>query len=98
MPDRPIPPRPLTTDPPKRQEPGVYPGQSAPEIPNRPGTEQEMPTRRGRPGRDIPRYPENPSHEEPLRPGRVEQPEVPGVPMPPRQEPPPTLGRVGPND
>ena len=87
MPEQPELPRPA---PPPKRQPGVHPGQGAPEIPLRP--DQEMPFRRGRPGRDIPRYPEQPSHEEPVRPGRVEQPEVPGVPQPHREEPPPVIG------
>jgi len=51
-----------------------------------------MPFRRGRPGRDIPNYPEKPSREMPMHPGRVDQPEVPGVPQPHPIEPPPVVG------
>ena len=91
MPEQPDLPRPTPQQPPRR-EPGVYPGQNAPEVPNQPGPDQEMPTRRGRPGRDIPNYPEKPSQEQPDRPGRVEQPEVPGVPVPQPREAPPVLG------
>lgn len=95
MPDQPQLPRPapLTPDHPKRQEPGVYPGQGAPEVPNKPGPEHEMPTRRGRPGRDIPRYPEQPGRDFPMHPpGRVDQPESPGFGPPQKGEPPPVIG------
>ena len=93
MPEQPDLPRPapIPNAPPQKQ-PGVYPGQGAPEIPNRPGPDQEMPFRRGRPGHDIPDYPERPSREFPVQPGRVDQPEVPGIPQPQHQEPPPVVG------
>ena len=87
MPEQPDLPRPQQTP---QKQPGIHPGQGAPEIPRQP--DQEMPTRRGRPGRDIPNYPEKPSHEMPDRPGRVEQPEVPGVPQKQPQDQPPMIG------
>jgi hypothetical protein len=77
--------------PPGRGAPGDYPGMTSPEIPNRPGPETEMPHRRGRPGQDVPRYPERPSREMPTEPGRVDQPEVPGVKPPPQEDRPPVM-------
>lgn len=60
--------------------PGTYPGESAPEVPLHPGPDEEMPTRRGRPGQDEPEYPSHPMREIPEEPPR--QPEYPGMPEP----------------
>lgn len=92
MPEQPELPRPAPVPNAPQRQPGVYPGQGSPEIPNRPGPDKEMPFRRGRPGRDIPDYPERPSRDFPTQPGRIDQPEVPGVPQPQHQEPPPVVG------
>jgi hypothetical protein len=79
----------MSTQPPPREEPGIYPGQGAPEIPPRSDPQPEMPPRREVPQPDVPRYPQKPSRERPNEPGHSE-PEVPGKP-PPQNDPPPVL-------
>lgn len=66
-------------------QPGIYPGENAPEVKPLPYPDREMPFRRGRPGRDEP---EIPAPDVPQQPGRT-APEVPAPDMPQRDAPPP---------
>ncbi len=61
-------------------EPGIYPGQNAPEIPKQPEPEQEIPPRRGTPERELPEEPATqPGHEAP----EIQAPEAPQHDAPP---------------
>ena len=72
------------------EQPGDYPGKTTPEIPGKPALspEPEMPTRRGRPGRDIPDSPREPGREISEEPERPAGPEMPSRPTPKEDAPP----------
>lgn len=80
---------PTPGNPKPSEEPGIYPGKNAPEVPVRPEAEPEMPSRHGRPGKDVPEYPVTPSREIPEIP-RPQRPEIPVTPVP-QHDAPPTL-------
>lgn len=73
-------PKPPTQPPGPEQEPGIYPGQNAPEIPRQPEPDKEFPVRRGTPEREIP-------HEPPTLPGH-NAPEIPPPEIPQHDAPP----------
>ncbi|MFL5322362.1 MAG: hypothetical protein ACJ790_22075 [Myxococcaceae bacterium] len=71
------------------EQPGIYPGETGPELPGQPDAEPELPTRRGNPERELPNLPQEPERELPRVPPNT--PEAPPPHSTPQIDAPPVM-------